>query len=732
MSELFDETLRKKLELYMKILQDESSQNMTFLNYDLGLGETKKTDRLSQTESCSNYEVGIIDQGIFQGKQLDKEMYAVFLEFLDKHKDNIGNIEVYYLSKNLVQPASFVTLVAPVGNAYHTGVGFIFKDKQDRVIRSAICQLELVGPGGMDDQLERWFAPVLCLFKVDTKDGAKDPRKFSKQEFADNLHLDFTRTVSSLMFNFLETEDYIHDSLVAQNSCIDLAEAGFVSTRLPSKEFFNQGVFRMQNYYDAYQKQREDLKHRQGTGDGTIFELAAFGPTPLSSTSGYILHFSTLKKVSVFQDLLSFLYVTYGNCSEGIKNSDMETYIMLGIDKVYPTPLMSNKEMSKVLELPTVYSTDNGFIREMRGRVTHCNIHVATIATLLDTLSKTDENIEIHTDFESKDLQRKNAYAINPLMVNLPIVKFAPGYEYGVDMHTFNNDIKYQNDKMEYARLWFVLKKLVGGMNTQAVQGTFSGATDIGANSIISEAINYALTGLGNNILQDIYGVLFGKDVEDFAKLTAASLIVLVLITLLGELDLYEHFYILTGPSTRSLDGEVRLTQTDGLPTVWKFPLKENKMVIDSYVKSIFSLKTDPPANKTAGEFYAIAKENEHVEHSKYMALNRFVHPLPLNKFYLWTPGLKWNNTCSKVQLQGNLFLYVLKPTYKLVKDSSQADAMSLSSTTFGQNLLNKPTSISTTLTTVIITLVNIILIVVTGLVWRELEQNKIFNSCVR
>lgn len=735
-----NKTLGEKLSIYTKFLMDEAGQYMSFGNYEVGLGESKsntENDRKILSAACSNKGVGLINQGIFQGKQLDKEMYQTILKFLETHKDNIGDIELYVLSKNLIQPASFVTLALPIINFYHSAVGFIFKDKQGRVIRSAICQLQNLGPNDLEDVLERWFAPILCLFKVETKTGAKNPQNFSEKEFADNLHLDFTRTVSSLMFNFLETEDYTHDALIAENACLDLAEAQFPHSRLPSKEFFDQGIFRMQNYYDAYQKQRREFKKYQGSGDGTIFELAAYGPTPITSSSGIILHFSTLKNVSVFKDFLTFIYATYGNCSESIKDSDMDSYVIVGIDKVYSIPMMTNKEISKVLELPTIYSTDNGFIREMRGRATHCNIHVATIVTLFSTLSDSNKSIQMHTNFEDKVLQQVHDYMLNPIFIQLPLVDFAPGYEYGVDIHIFNNDPKYQQDKMEFARMWYVLKRMAGGNDSRAIGGAFSGASESMQKSPVGEVLSSILTGTQNEILQEVYKILFGKEVETLAKLTAASIIMLTMIMVLGEFKLYEHFYLITGTSTKTMSGEFRLNQTEQLPTVWKIPLTyNNNTVLQSYVKSFFNTTTTTKAtsNESAGALYAHAhaKKNSvgdsfNDKYNPTKILNRFLHPLPLNKFYLWFPSLKANNTCSNVKLEGNLFLYILRQDYKLV-DSANASALSLN-TIFKTN--SKKTSTITT-TTIMITLVNIILIVITGIVWRELEQNKIFNSCIR
>ena len=129
--------MAKDLKRLFSAVMNEADSVMSFVNYDKGLAFSKDElhTRQERVDACSNYEVGIIDQGIFQVKQLTDERYNEFHDFLEKHKTNLGDIEVYYLSKNLVQPASPVTFVYPFVNMYHTAVGFIFKDKQLQIYK---------------------------------------------------------------------------------------------------------------------------------------------------------------------------------------------------------------------------------------------------------------------------------------------------------------------------------------------------------------------------------------------------------------------------------------------------------------------------------------------------------------------------------------------------------------------------------------------------------------------
>jgi hypothetical protein len=100
-----------------------------------------------------------------------------------------------------------------------------------------------------------------------------------------------------------------------------------------------------------------------------------------------------------------------------------------------------------------------------------------------------------------------------------------------------------------------------------------------------------------------------------------------------------------------------------------------------AYIKNFFTSYQKPDyTGLTAGEIYYNNLQNQsYTLFDNINQLNRWIHPFPMNKFYLWFPGIKYNNKCNKVNLKENLKFYKPQIKYKIV-EPGKSDSLSLQS----------------------------------------------------
>lgn len=655
-----------------KYVMGEAGEIINFVNYDKGLpykNDDYKTYE-DRCEACNDITVGVLDQGMFQMTQLDSKRYKEIQDFLDKHKNNIAEINFFMLSESLEDGANPLLDIMPVMNIYHTAIGITFVDKNGKIIRSMVLQLNFGPLDGIDDAFTRFLCPQFCMNMVkDPNTGnAKNPLTFTNEEFATNLFIDYSKTISSLLVSFNESADYVTEELIKTMACVDVANLTTAAPE-PYKQFINQNIT-CQHLYDAYNLQRNGiLKKYQGTADGTIFCLNSYGPNIFVSQGGAILHFATLKNVEKMKSFIDWCFVNYGGCSESLEKNNLMHYCVMGIDKVIPIGQLNNQEIETQLQKPNIISTDNGFIREMLGRPTHCNIVMGVVITLIDQLAKNDNDWKIYTDWENKDLQEINSYMINPTIISLPIVSFpqGDGWERGISVKELNTNPIYLQDKIRFHKIWYFAKLLIKGFNGQARSFAVKDETnDMSMYKIIYIYLTNVFTNsVVNNILKSL-----NPNIKSKVNQGKLILFFLLFIYVVIKFELFDNFYWATGQSTVNMKGESDLLFTEQYPTIWKIPLnKENRNILIAYVEKIFLTKSDN-SNKTAGQIYL---DLESSKGQGIYEINKMVHTLPLNKLFLFFPGVKNNNECNKGYLKGRKALtYIPQIKYNLINHNKK------------------------------------------------------------
>jgi hypothetical protein len=480
------------------------------------------------------------------------------------------------------------------------------------------------------------------------------------------LFIDYSKSISSFLFTFNETKNYVTEDLVKTMACVDVANL-FSAPPVFFKSFTNQNIT-CQNLYDSYNLQRNGLlKKFQGNADGTIFCLNSYGPSVYTSQAGIILNFATLKNVEKMKKWIDWCFVNYGSCSESLVRNNLMYYCLVGVDKVTPINELKDIEIRKILKKPNILSTDNGFIREMKGRVTHCNIVVAVCITLIDQLAYNDRDWTIHTNWEDDELQEMNHYMINPSVVNLPIISFPDGWENGVSVKDLNLDPKYKDDKFRFYKLWYFGKLLIKGLYNQAANSVVTTTRDDPTLNMISMIYLFLVEIFNNGPLNII---LKGIAPNLSVKLNQGKLILNMLLFLYVVItfNLFDTFYWATGQSLIDSEGNYDILFTDQYPTIWKIPLnKENKNVLKAYIESFFQKEYNTEL-KTAGQIYTDLKNNDENSYGIYY-LNRMIHSFPNNKFFLWFPGVKPGNNCSNGYLKERAAVtYLPKIKYNLVR----------------------------------------------------------------
>ena len=113
----FDNVKTEVSELFGKIMAEVSAVT-SFAEYDSGLSYTNDqyTSYKERCKVCNNFETGILTQGMFQTSQLDEKRYKEVQDFLDKHKNNIAEINFFQLSESLIDAVNPIGNVIPLIN----------------------------------------------------------------------------------------------------------------------------------------------------------------------------------------------------------------------------------------------------------------------------------------------------------------------------------------------------------------------------------------------------------------------------------------------------------------------------------------------------------------------------------------------------------------------------------------------------------------------------------------
>ena len=245
-----------------KYVMGEAGEIINFVNYDKGLpykNDDYKTYE-DRCEACNDITVGVLDQGMFQMTQLDSKRYKEIQDFLDKHKNNIAEINFFMLSESLEDGANPLLDIMPVMNIYHTAIGITFVDKNGKIIRSMVLQLNFGPLDGIDDAFTRFLCPQFCMNMVkDPNTGnAKNPLTFTNEEFATNLFIDYSKSISSLLVSFNESADYVTEELIKTMACVDVANLTTAAPE-PYKQFINQNITDQIDMSGAAKYLRDDL-----------------------------------------------------------------------------------------------------------------------------------------------------------------------------------------------------------------------------------------------------------------------------------------------------------------------------------------------------------------------------------------------------------------------------------------------------------------------------------------
>jgi len=688
-SEMKNNDLIDEIKNLSKFLLNESGNITSFAGYDVGIGLTKNDFSINNSDGttdydfdkemkyCNDFEIGVLDQGFFQMTQFNEEQWTRMRKYVEENRSDISSINFFFLSTTLVDAASPVITLIPVINIYHTAIGVqIMGNQKDsdgnfKIKRTMIFQLEFGGFDGIGDLAKRFLTPQFCMTSKKDKDGkVVNPigDNFSELDFINNLFVDYSRSISSVMGNFLESADYMTQKIVDGMSCVDAANLKN-SAPMPYDDFLRQNIS-MKQYYNAYKNYLNSENNIGGNADGTIFQLCGFGPSPLTQQAGAIVNFASCNDPDELIKIMDFIFTNYNGCSRNMDNANQH-YCLLGVDKLYPIASLSSREIQDMLEnKPNIVSTDNGFIREMRGRTTHCNTVCAVLVTLMENLSKENpDKWKNYTNWEDTKVQEMEFYMMNPAIPNIPIVEFSEGFEYGVSMKEFNYNPLYGEDKKKFHQYMFFIRMLANGMASVGEQAILNESAVLGNNSFSEKLFYYVIQTFQSTIAKDVIK-FFSKSYFSKYKYTYVILMVLLILYMVVSLELYDEIYWVTGQPTVDKNGNPNINVTDPYPYIWKFNVKKNSAVLIAYIKNFFMSYESPNyKGMTAGDIYYNNLQNpSYTLFDDINQLNRWIHPFPMNKFYLWFPGIKYNNKCNKVELKENLKIYKPEIKYKFVK----------------------------------------------------------------
>lgn len=659
----------EKLKQFASFAMAEAGEVTSFVNYDLGLAKSRTevgNDYEKLAAVCNNFETNILNQGMFQQHGLNSDVYASMKKWCDEHKNDVAKVNFFLISTSLVDAANIVMDILPVVNIYHSAIGITFEDDRGTIIRSAILQLEFGAYSGVTDLVNRFLTPQFCMSAIfedklqpdgSYKNVQVSPKDMSEDQIGDNLFIDYSYSVSGLMFNFLETEDYMTSELVESMGCVNPSNLA-TQIPIPFAGFINQNI-PMSKFYHAYEQQQKQLSKFQGPADGTIFTLAGFGPSPLTPQAGLILNFATTSDFKFFEKLLDWSYTNYASCSVGL-NNNLQFYATIGVDKVTPLSTLDESCIEEELKKPNIISTDDGFIRESLGRTTHCNTVAAVVVTLLENVFVPEEPScwSYYTDFQNKELQSMYFYMLNPCIPSFPVVDFSENWEYGVSIKELNMNPIYKSDKVQFYRMLFFVKLLAMNMVQNAEKSMLSDAA--GGNMFAT-----LLSLFDNPLVKKLCTTVFGNKAEGRYEYTRMAFIAMFCIYVVVRFQIYDHFYWATGQSTRATDGSYQLPVTDPMPTIFKIDLTQNNVaVLLSFIESYVGMKSLPASaeSASAGDQYMMWKDGKSPTVSLIggiQGLNRWVHPYPTNKFFLWFPGVMVDNKCMYIPLNTPIISYI-------------------------------------------------------------------------
>ena len=660
----------------VKYLLNESSDITSFAGFDLGIGVDRK-DMTYLDESlnyCQDFEIGVLNQGFFQMTTFNEDKWRSMREYVEK-SDDIAQINFFFVTTSLVDAAAPIMAALPFINIYHTGIGVQLVGKNGKIKRTAMIQLEF---GDIDsstpigDATKRFLTPQFCMTPViDPATGiAKNPLQFTDQEFSENLFIDYSKSISTIMCNWLESEDYITDKLIQSMGCTDAINVRKTSP-MPYDDFLRQN-FKMSDFFNAYQSYRNNKDSNVGgMADGSIFELCGFGPSPIGQKSGVIINFASTTDKNELLKIFDYVFTNFNGCTNNMNNANQH-YCLIGIDKVTPIKGLSKSDIDNLLKKPNIISTENGFIREVKGRTTHCNTTCAVLITLIEAFQKeSPKSWTLYTDWENAKVQESNFYMLNPAIPHLPLAVFPVNWENGVSMKEFNTNPLYAEDKKHFYKYMFFIRMLANGM-----AGVGEGAIlNNSESSLYQKLFYYVIQIFQNPFAKDVVKFLFSKNVYSKYQYTYILLLSLLLLYIVVSLDLFEYAYWATGQSIIGDD----IMMTDPYPTIWKIDIKNNKDVLLAYIKNfLFSYQNNNYTGESAGDIYYDGLQKKSFSmYDDANVLNRWLHPFPLNKFFLWFPGIKLNNYCDNVQLPQNLVFYQPAIIHQLV-GSNQSNTLAL------------------------------------------------------
>ena len=579
-------------------LLNEDENITSFVGYDLGIGKPQSELSYEAETSiyCQNFELGVLNQGFFQMTTFNEEKWSEMRKYLEDEKEDIKEINFFFCSTSLVDAASPILAVFPIINIYHTGIGIqlIGRGKgnstnEGKIKRTIMIQLEFGDLDSLGDASNRFLTPQFCMTPIyldAEKTKLKSPMKFTPEEFNKNLFIDYSKSISTIMGNFLESQDYISEKLVKAMATTDAVNVRNTAP-MPYQDFLRQNLT-MQSFFDAYNNYRKSSDRIGGNADGSIFELCGFGPSPLSQKSGAIINFATSKSVKDLVKVIDFVFTNYNGCASGMKNANQH-YCLMGVDKVTPIESLTDAQIDDLLSTrPNVVSSDNGFIREMRGRTTHCNTVCAVLVTLCEQLEKDNkEHWKKHVDWESIDVQESNFYMLNPAIPNIPIAEFDPAYEFGVSIHDFNTNPIFAEDKKKFYKYMFFIKMLTANMLSVGEQAVLNG-TGADVSNLSQKVFYYIIQVFQSGFANDVIKILFSKDFFSKYQYTYIFLMMLLVLYVVISFEIFDEFFWVTGQPTVDQNGEPNINVIDPYPYVWKINVKKNAPVLSAYIKNYF------------------------------------------------------------------------------------------------------------------------------------------------
>ena len=120
---------------------------------------------------------------------------------------------------------------------------------------------------------------------------------------------------------------------------------------------------------------------------------------------------------------------------------------------------------------------------------------------------------------------------------------------------------------------------------------------------------------------------------------------------------LFKDLYWATGQPCITGPSKYNINVTDPMPTIFRIEVAPNAEIMKSYIVAFFErTATQCGMNtqivprgmpQTAGDIYANESLTKGLFVSGEEQILKWFHPFPLNRFFLWFPGVKLNNECA-------------------------------------------------------------------------------------